>query len=95
MTLVQAKQQATLVGKDLVVRNVKRDPPICRITDYRKELMKKWFKTLSKEFKTVQSKKKKKEDKAKAVHLTTNISAFDLEAKKKKSIDFLKQFSTL
>jgi len=58
MTLVQAKQQAKLVGKDLVVRNLKRDPPITRITDYRKELMKKWFKTLSKEFKSAQSKKK-------------------------------------
>ena len=57
MSLVQAKQQASLVGKDLVVRNMKRDPPICRITDYRKELMKKWFKSLSKDFKQMQTKK--------------------------------------
>ena len=37
----------------------------------------------------------KKEQKAKAVHLTTTITAHDLQTKKRKSTDYFKQNATL
>lgn len=92
MPFGEALNQAYTMKKDLVLRNAKVDPPIVKITNYRKDLLKKLFTKLgSSSVKPVS----KKENKIKAVHLTTTITVHDLENKKRKSIEFLKQYTTL
>ena len=78
--------------KDIVLRNPKSDPPIVKVTNYRKDLLKKLFTKLGSSQKPIT---KQKENKIKAVHLTTTITVHDLENKKRKSIEFLKSYPTL
>ena len=74
--------------KDIVLRNAKTDPPITKIMNYKLELLKRLFKKLGKDV-------NKKEEKAKNIRLTTTITVHDLENKRRKSIEFLKQYNTL
>lgn len=74
--------------KDIVLRNSKTDPPILKIMNYKLELLKKLFKKLGKDV-------GEKDKKSKSIRLTTAISVHDLENKKRKSVEFLKSFSTL
>ena len=85
--------EAYTMKKDIVLRNAKIDPPIVKITNYRKDLLKKLFTKLGSG--APQQQKSKKENKVKAVHLTTTITVHDLENKKRKSIEFLKSYTTL
>lgn len=49
--------------KDIVLRNAKSDPPIVKITNYRKDLLSKLFSKLGKDrLSETKSKKSKKED---------------------------------
>lgn len=75
--------------KDLVLRNEKSDPPVCKIMLYKMELLKKLFKKLGKKH------TEEKEGKSKTIRLTTTIAVHDLENKKRKAIEFLKQYSIL
>lgn len=75
--------------KDLVLRNEKSDPPVCKIMLYKMELLKKLFKKLGKQH------TEEKEGKSKTIRLTTTIAVHDLENKKRKAIEFLKQYSIL
>ena len=63
--------------KDIVLRNVKTDPPITKIMNYKLELLKRLFKKLGKDV-------NKKEEKAKNIRLTTTITVHDLENKRRK-----------
>lgn len=74
--------------KDIVLRNAKLDPPICKIMNYKKELLKRLFKKLGKDV-------SQKEQKSKSFRLTTTISVHDLENKKRKAVEQLKQFQVL
>jgi translation initiation factor IF-3 len=88
MKFGEAFSQAMALKKDIVLRNAKTDPPICKIMNYKLELLKKLFKKLGKDL-------SQKDEKSKSIRLTTTISVHDLENKKRKSAEFLKQFSTL
>jgi translation initiation factor IF-3 len=55
--------------------------------NYKLELLKRLFKKLGKEDKV--------DNKSKSIRLTTTISVHDLENKRRKSIEFLKQYGTL
>jgi translation initiation factor IF-3 len=66
--------------KDIVLRNIKTEPPIFKVMNYRMELMKRLFKKLGKELNEVD------DSKAKSIRLTTNISLHDMENKKQRSI---------
>lgn len=71
-----------------MLRQAKEDPPVCKIMNYKKELLKRLFKKLGKEI-------AEKDDKVKTIRLATNITVHDLENKKKKAIEFLKKNSRL
>jgi translation initiation factor IF-3 len=58
MTLRDAKLAAEFAKKDVVLRNAKTDPPIVKITNYKKELLKRLFKKLGKEVDTKDMKSK-------------------------------------
>lgn len=58
MTLRDAKLAAEFAKKDVVLRNAKIDPPIVKITNYKKELLKRLFKKLGKEVDTKDMKSK-------------------------------------
>lgn len=88
MKFGEAFSQATGLKKDIVLRNGKVDPPICKIMNYKLELLKKLFKKLGKDL-------SQKDEKSKSIRLTTTISVHDLENKKRKSVEFLKQFSII
>lgn len=62
--------------KDLVLRNAKIDPPVVKIMNYKKELLKRLFKKLGKQM-------DEKDMKKKNIRLATTISYHDLENKKK------------
>lgn len=49
MTLREAKLAAESAKKDVVLRNTKVSPPIVKIMNYKKELLKRLFKKLGKE----------------------------------------------
>jgi translation initiation factor IF-3 len=72
-----------------VLRNDKSEPPVCKIMLYKMELLKKLFKKLGKQ------QAEEKEQKSKTIHLSTNIAMNDLENKKRKAIEYLKQISNL
>lgn len=74
--------------KDLVLRNGKSDPPVAKIMLYKMELLKRLFKKLGRQTED-------KEIKYKTIRLSTTISIHDLENKKNKAIDYLKQHSGL
>jgi translation initiation factor IF-3 len=75
MKFGDAQLKARELKKDIVLRNVKADPPIFKIMNYRMELLKRLFKKLGKQMEEVDEKK------SKALRFTTNISAHDLENK--------------
>lgn len=76
------------LSKDIVLRNVKTDPPICKIMNYKMELLKRLFKKLGRDVGA-------KDGKSKSVRLTTSISVHDLENKKRKAAELLKTHSGL
>ena len=88
MLFGEAYNLAKDLEKDIVLRNTKTDPPVCKIMNYRLELLKRLFKKLGKEI-------NQKDKKAKQVTLTTTINMHDLENKKRRSIEMLKNFTTL
>lgn len=49
MKFGEAFSQAMALKKDIVLRNAKTDPPICKIMNYKLELLKKLFKKLGKD----------------------------------------------
>ncbi len=79
---------ASVAKKDLVLRNAKVDPPVAKIMHYKMELLKRLFKKLGAQV-------KEKEAKSKTIRLSTTISMHDLENKKKKAIEYLKQNSAV
>ena len=89
LTFSEALASAQSAKKDLVLRNDKSEPPVCKIMLYKMELLKKLFKKLGKQH------TEEKETKAKTIRLTTTIAVHDLENKKRKALEYLKQFSIL
>jgi translation initiation factor IF-3 len=89
LTFGEALATAQSAKKDLVLRNDKLEPPVCKIMLYKMELLKKLFKKLGKQH------EEEKEQKSKTIRLTTTIAMHDLENKKRKAIEYLKQISTL
>jgi translation initiation factor IF-3 len=85
MTLHEAQMTAQGAKKDLVLRNRNIDPPVVKIMNYKKELLKRLFKKLGKEVED-------KDLKSKSVRLATTTSYHDLENKKKQARNFLKTF---
>lgn len=88
MTLHEAQMTALGAKKDLVLRNAKVDPPVVKIMNYKKELLKRLFKKLGKEM-------DQKDMKSKAIRLATTISFHDLENKKKQARQLLKNYQIL
>ena len=84
LTFGEALASAQSAKKDLVLRNDKSDPPVCKIMLYKMELLKKLFKKLGKQ------QAEEKEQKSKTIRLTTTIAMHDLENKKRKAIEYLK-----
>lgn len=76
MTLLEARDAANAAEKDVVLRNIKTDPPVVKILNYKKELLKRLFKKLGKE-------REEGETKTKSIRLATTISFHDLENKRK------------
>lgn len=91
MPFDEAFSQAKAMKKDIVLRNARTEPPVVKITNYRKDLLRKLFHKLGEN----KMKPQAKENKPKAIHLTTTITVHDLENKKKKVIEFLKNSTTL
>lgn len=89
LTFGEAMASAQSAKKDLVLRNDKSEPPVCKIMHYKMELLKKLFKKLGKQ------QAEEKEQKSKTIRLSTNIAMNDLENKKRKAIEYLKQISNL
>ena len=58
MTLRDAKLACENAKKDVVLRNAKIDPPVVKIMNYKKELLKRLFKKLGKEMETKDLKSK-------------------------------------
>ena len=58
MTLRDAKLASENAKKDVVLRNAKVDPPVVKIMNYKKELLKRLFKKLGKEMETKDLKSK-------------------------------------
>ena len=86
ITFDDALKSAKAANKDLVLRNAKIDPPVAKIMLYKMDLLKKLFKKLGAQV-------KEKDNKYKSLRLSTTIGLHDLENKKKKAIEFLKQHS--
>ena len=88
MSLLEARDAANAAGKDVVLRNAKIDPPVVKILNYKKELLKRLFKKLGKE-------REEGETKTKSIRLATNISFHDLENKRKQAQKLLKSHQVL
>lgn len=88
MSLREAQMAAQSANKDVVLRNAKVDPPVVKIMNYKKELLKRLFKKLGKDM-------EEKDLKTKTIRLATNISFHDMETKKKQAKQFLKTFQIL
>jgi translation initiation factor IF-3 len=84
LTFQEALTSAQSAKKDLVLRNDKSEPPVCKIMLYKMELLKKLFKKLGKQH------TEEKEQKSKTIRLTTTIAMHDLENKKRKAVEYLK-----
>ena len=82
MTLREAFLAAQSAEKDIVLRNEKITPPVVKIMNYKKELLKRLFKKLGKDMKD-------KDLKSKTIRLATSISFHDLEIKKRQAKQFL------
>ena len=52
MSLRDAKLAAETVQKDIVLRNTKISPPVVKIMNYKRELLKRLFKKLGKDMET-------------------------------------------
>lgn len=78
MTLREAMMAAESANKDIVLRNDKIDPPVVKIMNYKRELLKRLFKKLG-------SETDEKDLKTKTIRLATTISYHDLETKKKQT----------
>lgn len=76
MTLREARMAAQTVEKDVVLRNVKITPPVVKIMNYKKELLKRLFKKLGRQV-------EEKDMKAKQIRLKTTASFHDIENKKR------------
>ena len=78
---------AASLGKDVVLRNRRVDPPVVKIMDYKIELVKRVFKKLGRDVKG--------DTKPKTIQMSSDINIHDLEFRKRRAIDFLKQSSKL
>lgn len=78
MTLREAQMAANGAKKDLVLRNQKISPPVVKVMNYKKELLKRLFKKLGKEMED-------KDLKSKTIRLATTISYHDMENKKRQA----------
>ena len=85
ISLSEAIHSAKLAGKDIVLRNGKVTPPVLKIMNYKKDLLKKLFQKLGTDI--VEG----KTDKSKSIVIATNISLNDLENKKKRVLEILKK----
>ena len=88
MKFGEAYNLAMDLEKDIVLRNVRTSPPVMKIMNYRLELLKRLFKKLGREI-------NQKDQKAKSITLNTTISMHDLENKKRKSIELLKNIQVI
>lgn len=88
MQLFEARKVAVDTKKDIVLRNLKANPPIVKVMHYRKELIKRLMKNQPMETSA-------KEEKVKQIRFSATISQHDLDNKKRQSIDFLKKFTLL
>ena len=84
MTLRDARTAAENAEKDVVLRNEKISPPVCKIMNYKKELLKRLFKKLGKDM-------QEKDLSSKTIRISTVASYHDIENKKKQALNFLKQ----
>lgn len=73
----------------MVVRNANLSPPVLKIMNYRKELLKRLFQKLGKQSGETDGEKQK------SIKMSTTISAHDLENKKRQAIGFLKKSPVL
>ena len=89
LSFQEALTSAQSAKKDLVLRNDKSEPPVCKIMLYKMELLKKLFKKLGKQH------TEEKEQKSKTIRLTTTIAMHDLENKKRKAVEYLKSVQNL
>jgi len=87
MSFSESFELAVSLGKDIVLRNKSSDPPVMKIMDYKVELVKRVFKKLGKELKG--------DGKPKTIQLSSDISMHDLELRKRRAIEFLKQSAKL
>lgn len=71
-----------------MLRNQKCEPPICKIMNYKMEVLKRLFKKLGRG-------SMRKDDKAKSLRFTTSLTVHDLENKKRQATEMLKQVSIL
>lgn len=85
MPTIDAIRLAEKLGVDLVLVTPKAEPPICRITDYKKFLF-----DQSKKEKELLKKQKETSKDQKEIRFTSNIAANDIDTKKKKVVEFLK-----
>ena len=92
MTFGEAEESAYSAKKDIVLRNERADPPVCKITNYRKELLKRLFKKLGR---GGTEEAEAGEKKSKTLRLSTTIAVHDLENKKRKAIEYLKDHANV
>lgn len=86
MKFGEALSQSRGLKKDLVLRQIKATPPVCKIMNYKMQLLKRLFKKLGKDM------SQNEVAKTKTIRLSTTISVHDLENKKNKAIaDFKKE----
>lgn len=83
MSLYEARSAAEAAEKDVVLRNIKTTPPVVKIMNYKKELLKRLFKKLGKG-------QDEKDMRSKELRLTTNMAFHDLDNRKKQTHGFLK-----
>ena len=88
MSFGESYNLAMSLGKDIVLRNKAADPPVMKIMDYKVALVKRVFKKLGKEFKGI-------DKKPKTIQMSSDISMHDLEFRKRRAIEFLKQTTIL
>lgn len=85
MPFGEAYSAAKFAEKDIVLRNHKIDPPVLKIMNYKRELLKRLFKKLGKDV-------AEKDQKSKSIRMSTNISVHDLENKRRRAQEMLKQY---
>ena len=85
LSFAEAIESSKSAKKDLVLRQEKADPPVCKIMNYKMELLKKLFKKLGRQGEDAQD-----EAKMKTLRMSTTIAMHDLENKKRKTLEYLK-----